>query len=77
MSVDKKISKVRFFRIIEGLTLDDISIATGLDRGLLSRGERGLYHLTDEQKMKIAAALRQRVEIIFPGGHEENVHDES
>lgn len=36
------------------LTFDVLSLKTGIDRSKLSRAERGLTPLTDEQKVKLA-----------------------
>jgi transcriptional regulator with XRE-family HTH domain len=61
----KKISKMRWLRLLSRLTIDELSISAGLDRGLLSRAERGLYKLTPEQKKKIARALETSEDDLF------------
>lgn len=62
----KQVSPLRMARLLGGFSLDDIKKETGLDIGLLSRAERGLYQLTPKQKKGIATALGLPLAVIFP-----------
>lgn len=60
------ISKMRLVRLTAGLSLDELAQVCKLDRSLLSRAERSFYHLTSDQKRRIAAALCMPVDELFP-----------
>jgi len=50
-------SPQRMAREAAGLSLRDVEAATGINRGLLSWWERGLYNLTIEQVQKVSEAI--------------------
>lgn len=50
-------SPQRIAREAVGLSLRDVEAATGINRGLLSWWERGLYNLTLEQVQAISEAI--------------------
>lgn len=59
-------SRVREIRFRLGLSLDDVSVRTGLDRGWLSRAERGIVPINTANREKIAVALNFPIEGLFP-----------
>ena len=68
------LSPLRKQRLFQELTIYDIERRTGLDTALISLIERGYRNPRDEEKLKLAKALKCRVEDIFPenggGNHE-------
>jgi transcriptional regulator with XRE-family HTH domain len=59
-------SRMRVIRFRRGMSLDDLSLLTGLDRGWLSRAERGIVGLNQEHREKISLALNFPLEGLFP-----------
>ena len=61
-------SRMREIRFRLGLSLDDLSIRTGLDLAWLSRAERGIVKINRENQEKIAVGLNFPLEALFPEG---------
>ena len=53
----QKVRKAKVNRLRIGLTLDELSRATGLSRGYLSEYERGLRNLRPDQQRLVEKAL--------------------
>jgi len=53
-------------RFHKKLTLDDISLATGIWQAKLSRIERGIFVATQDEKKKISKVLDSKIAEIFP-----------
>lgn len=56
---------LRVLRRSRELTLDDVSLHTGISPGTLSRAERGYVHLNDEQKLKLAKLFKVSPDALF------------
>jgi transcriptional regulator with XRE-family HTH domain len=68
-SFQSKPSKMREARFFKGLSLDALSILTGIHQSYLSRIERSVCWASPEQARLIANALKSTVEEIFPEIH--------
>ena len=53
-----RLSPLARLRILKGLTQEQLAVAIGMDRGELSRIERGIRPLTPTKLTKIARVLR-------------------
>ncbi len=62
------LTRMRQLRLLSGLTLDDLSVATGIDRGHLSRMERDIVSGSPQHKERISKELGTPVEELFPEG---------
>ena len=60
------LSPLRKKRLLEELSIYDIERRTGIDVAKISLVERGYRNPRDEEKLKLAKALKCRVEDIFP-----------
>lgn len=58
--------RIRKARQEQGLSLETLALRVGMDAGHLSRGERGLAGIGDDYRIRLASALGQRVEDLFP-----------
>lgn len=59
------ISEMRKARILRGLTLDDLWLKTGINISKLSRLERSIFKPTDDERIRIAKALKVAPDNIF------------
>jgi len=57
---------IRAARTQMGLSLEVLAERAGMDTSHLSRAERGLAGVGDDSRIRLAAALGQRVEDLFP-----------
>jgi transcriptional regulator with XRE-family HTH domain len=53
-------------RLGNGYSLDDVALATGIDRTKLSRGERGLQKFTADDRRRLVEFLMIPEDILFP-----------
>ncbi len=60
------VSNMRKARFLLGLTLDDLWLKTGINISKLSRLERKIYKPNQDERVKIAKALKSPVGEIFP-----------
>lgn len=58
--------RIRKARQEQGLSLEALAERAGMDAGHLSRGERGLAGIGDDNRIRLASALGRRVEDLFP-----------
>lgn len=62
---DTTLSKLRQKRVLLGIILDQVYMATGIDQGRLSRLERGLAKATDDEKKILSIFFECNVTDIF------------
>lgn len=60
-----ELSKLKRKRVLAGVILDDVKLATGIDAGWLSRVERGLVEASEEDKKRLANFFKCEVGDIF------------
>jgi transcriptional regulator with XRE-family HTH domain len=58
----KKLNKVKAAQFDKGMTLKDLSDASGICRSYLSQAMHGRLILTDDEKRRLARALGRTVE---------------
>ena len=56
---------LRVYRIIRGITQDELARLSGVDRATISRAENGYRDLTEDQKARIVEALDAPIETLF------------
>ncbi len=59
-------SRMRAWRLSQGLTLEEVSDLTGVSMAMLSRAERGRRQLKPMRQVEIARRLGARVRDLFP-----------
>lgn len=59
------LSNLKRARVLQGKTQDDLMIETGIDQGLISRFENNYKEPTEDQKKKLARALKTTVKELF------------
>ena len=64
------LSPLRQKRLFQELTIYDMERRTGLNTAQISLIERGYRNPRDEEKLKLAKALKCRVQDIFPDNGE-------
>ena len=62
----KAISESRLARLVQGMTLDELSQLTQINIPKLSKIERGLVIPRDEEKFLLSVALGKEAKEIFP-----------
>jgi len=62
----KMLSNLKRIRFLKGKTQDDLMIETGIDQGLISRFENNYKKPTQDQKKKLARALKASEKELFP-----------
>jgi len=60
------VNKLREVRNIRGLSQFDLRIATGIHQSKISLLENQYMQPTDDEKKRLAKALKSRVETLFP-----------
>jgi len=59
-------NKMKAYRFLKNKTQDDLMALTGIDQSRISRIERDVLKPTEEEKKKIATALRTKLKKLFP-----------
>ncbi len=70
----KQLSKLKFSRLVFGLTQRELAARAGVHPVSFSRWETGTWSPSHETKDKIAAAIGLSVDQLFPESPEENGH---
>lgn len=65
MGVATEVSRLRAWRLANGLSLDDVCDLTGLSKSMISRVERGERDLAPLTKVKVARRLGVPVRDLF------------
>lgn len=60
------LSNLKRIRFLQGKTQDDLMIETGIDQGLISRFENNYKEPTEDQKKRLARALKVPENELFP-----------
>lgn len=60
-----KIKKLRYFRVIQGFSQDQVAAAADVTQAKISRAERGYGRLSSEEREKIAGFLGCQPDELF------------
>ena len=59
------LNRIKTYRFLRNKTQDDLMVQTRIDQSRISRIERGVLKPTDEEKQKLAKALKTTAEKLF------------
>ncbi len=65
MTTTTRTTRLREWRVHQGLTLDEVADVTGMSKSMLSRAERGERHLAPLTRIQMARRLHVPVRDLF------------